>query len=220
LADVFDSLMGSTKGWAGLVVFFGLDVLVSAKSVYSPVGAALLVAAGIVLWKRPDEWWAAGWCTAAAFIALVGPASSTETAMVMWVSAAVTLFSGTNRQIALRAVVVTAYLFAGLNKLVFHPFRSGAVIELVAPYIPAPRLVAAVTIAIELGLGVAVLVRWRWSVPAILAFHIPVALFTAEGPWHAISLMGYGVIMAWAANAADRRSETLPRIGEPVVNRE
>jgi len=210
--------MGSTKGWAGLVVFYGLDVLVSKTGVHARVAAALLVAAGIVLWKRPEKWWAAGCCTAAAFIALVGPASSTETAMLMWVSAAVTFFSGTNRQTALRAVVVTAYVFAALNKLVFHPFRSGAVIHMLAPYLPAPRLLAAVTIASELALGVAVLFRWRWSVPAILAFHFPVAVFTAETPWHALSLMAYGVIMAWAANAAVRRSETLTNIGEPVVN--
>lgn len=199
------------KGWAVLVAVFGLDVGTAglydgygySTDGYILVGVSFLAAAALT-WRSPRYAWT---CPLVAFAALVGPVGSTMTSAMMWAGVAMAAFNGAERAQALRVLVAAMYGFATLNKMV-GPFADGEVIAFHAEMVPYPRLVAWSVIAIEGAFAVAVLLRWRWLVPAIVGFHLPVAVLVADTPHHAFHLFLYGVVAAWAVGYAEAAQAT------------
>ena len=200
-----------TRIWGVLVALYGVDIVATQLAGYSTeAGLALAVVGGWMAW-RPSRV-APGVVAVVALAALAGPASSTETALVMWASLAVALFDGPELSAALRAIVVTAYAFAAANKL-FDPFLSGGILDAYVPELPAPEVVAHLVVIGELGLAAAVALRWRYSVAVISCCHVIFAVLVGTDARHVVSLLVYGAMMAWAASVADPVRPERARLG-------
>lgn len=184
------------RTWGALVALYGVDIVATQKADHATEAGVALALAGLLLMVRPAYAWLV---SAVALVALIGPASSTQTAFVMWVSAALWLFDGRDRATALRWVAVTAYGFAAANKALFDPFRSGEVLERYTD-LPAPQAVAVAAIVTELALAVLIWRRWRWAPFAVLAFHLPVAVLVGADLRHFLSLVVYGAMMCWVVS--------------------
>lgn len=191
------------KTWGALVALYGVDVVATQKAGHATEAGLALTLAGLLLVVQPAYAWLV---SAVALVALVGPASSTETAFVMWVSAALWLFDGRELATALRWIAVTMYAFAAANKLVFDPFRSGDVLERYADF-PAVEVLAWTAIATEVGLAVLILRRWRYAPAAVLAFHVPVALIVGADLRGVLSLLAYGAMVCWVVSRSLREHD-------------
>lgn len=185
------------RTWAVLAGLYGIDIVLTQKAGYATEAGLLLVAAAMLLWEKPTQR-SAGVVAAAAFVGLVGPASSTETAFVMWTSLALALFVGVELAQACRVLVTVVYTFAAANKL-FPTFRSGEVLERYTD-LPAVELLAWAAIASEAALAVLMWRRWRHLPVAVVAFHVPVALLVGFDLRHTLSLLVYGAMMWWVTS--------------------
>lgn len=196
-----------TRVWALLVALYGADLvlaeLLQSHGSPAPAGTALsglaLMAGSLVALRSARL--GSGAIAAVSLIALLGPVSSTMTALVMWVSVALALLDEDEVGTGLRASVATMYAFAAANKAV-GPFADGSVIAAQTELVPQPRLVALSVILIEAALAWVVLRRWRAAGALIVAFHFPVAALVADSPGHAAHLLLYGFIAASAASCA------------------
>ena len=192
-----------TRLWGVLVAFYGVDIVATQPAGYSTEVGTAVAMAGARLARRPSQARAAV-VAGVALVALIGPASSTETALVMWASLALAIFDGPVLSTAVRAIVVTAYAFAAANKM-FDPFLSGGILEYYAPELPMPETVAHLVVVGELGLAFAVALRWRSSVATIMCCHVIFAVLVGTNARHAVSLLVYGAMMAWAASVGVTR---------------
>jgi hypothetical protein len=192
LADVL-----VTRLWALLAALYGVDIILTQPEPGATwAGLGLIVAATLV------QTFGTAPLAVAAFVALLGPATSTETAFVMWGSAALALFDGDQLRLALRYQVVIVYLFAAANKL-WPTFLSGSILAAYMPWFPAPGLLAPVAVATEVFLGIAVLRRWWIALPGIVGFHSVIAFTVATDPRHTASLLIYGAMMLWSVAVAN-----------------
>lgn len=133
-----------------------------------------LVAAALILRER------VGYVavTVAAFgTALAGVENASHHVVVLgWVAAAMQL---AEREAALRALTITIYAFAAVNKLAFG-FLTGEIIREHA-HVPLPPVVwplAVAAVVLEGWLAWAVWTRNRWAVPVAVALHAGIVVWS------------------------------------------
>lgn len=187
------------RGWAVLAGLYGVDIILAQPEPGATwAGIALLVGAAATWISRLGP----AVLALAALLALLGPATSTETAFVMWGSGAIALFDGDELRTALRWQVGIVYLFAAANKL-SAAFLSGSILAFYMPWFPAPSLLAPAAVVTELALGIAVLLRVPNAVWFVAGFHATIAVLLGDAARHVLSLFTYGAMMAFAVYVAN-----------------
>lgn len=193
MADVLMML----RAWAMLAALYGIDIILTQPEPGATWAGLMLIAAAALVPR-----FGTGILSAAALVGLLGPATSTETAFVMWGSAALALFRGAELRLSLRLQVAITYLFAAANKL-WPAFLSGGILAGYVPWLPFPALLAPIAVAGEAFLAIAVLRQWRIAIPAMLGFHASIALMIGSDPRHALSLLVYGAMVIWSVVVAN-----------------
>lgn len=205
-----------TRLWCLLAGLYGLTIAAGVATASRPadlVTGGLLVAASVAAARSRAgmaalagvAWWAAA-----------GPAPSTMTVMVGWVSTALVLFEGADLALVLRVQLVVVYGFAAANKAVSVRFMDGDVIRELVGWAPFPRVLAVATIAAEAGLAVAAWLRWRHLVPAIIAFHVPLIVFASQNVGHVGTLAVYAGMMVWLGRLDQSDAEQARIVREGV----
>lgn len=164
-------------------------------------GLAILGAAGACILIRSR--WAAGALAVVMLVTQFTPGgTSTQTVAVFWGSLALAVLPAHELAIGTRMLATCIYGYAAVNKLLFSPFLSGGILAYNVPWLPAPQVFAVAAILCEAGLAWLCWYRPRFAVPAIIAFHVPLAFCIGQDPGHVLVLLVYGAQMAWMASGA------------------
>lgn len=177
-----------------------------------PAAGVLLLAGCAVALLGPI--WAVAVGAAAADLLMGGSNSVT---LIAWVAAALALFDGRDRILALQAQAVVVYGFAVANKM-WPTFASGQVIADHSPWMPWPQAAAGAVLFTEALLCVGVARRWPFVLAVAIPAHIGFTLGVAQGFEHAVALATFNGLMVWLVWASRRRPD-LHDSGREVRNR-
>ncbi len=149
----------------------------------------------------------------AALYGLLGAAPSTHNAAYLWTFLACFVV----RQlapIAFRAVAITIYLFAALNKAISRAWLSGDILSASLNFpqfdlTPFAFELAVLTIVAELGLVILLIARYRNAWFLMLLLHLGILASVSVNVRTFWALVNYGLLMVWLGISS--RAETEAR---------